>query len=62
MTPDATASKEAWFLVRMLCDNRNQTRGRSPVNLLEEDLIDLGVTRVGHRMNIERALKQLLDR
>lgn len=37
MTPDATASKEAWFLVRMLCDNRNQTRGRSPVNLLEEE-------------------------
>lgn len=31
-------------------------------NLQKEDLIDLGVTRVGHRMNIERALKQLLDR
>ncbi|XP_056603893.1 SH3 and multiple ankyrin repeat domains protein 3 isoform X4 [Triplophysa dalaica] len=29
--------------------------------LTKDDLAELGVTRVGHRMNIERALKQLLD-
>lgn len=44
MTPDATASKEAWFLVRMLCDNRNQTRGRSPVEEEHESFPeDLGL-------------------
>lgn len=30
--------------------------------LTKEDFAELGVTRVGHRMNIERALKQLLER
>ncbi|KAM6937660.1 SH3 and multiple ankyrin repeat domains protein 3 isoform 5-T5 [Xenentodon cancila] len=29
--------------------------------LTKDDFAELGVTRVGHRMNIERALKQLLD-
>ncbi|XP_074872189.1 SH3 and multiple ankyrin repeat domains protein 1 [Carettochelys insculpta] len=31
-------------------------------SLTKEDFIDLGVTRVGHRMNIERALKLFLER
>ncbi|KAK2520375.1 Shank2, partial [Columba livia] len=39
----------------------NEIDGTHLPNLQKEDLIDLGVTRVGHRMNIERALKQLLD-
>ncbi|XP_062860360.1 SH3 and multiple ankyrin repeat domains protein 3 isoform X2 [Trichomycterus rosablanca] len=30
--------------------------------LTKEDFAELGVTRVGHRMNIERALRQLLER
>ncbi|KAJ7329391.1 hypothetical protein JRQ81_015565 [Phrynocephalus forsythii] len=29
--------------------------------LTKEDFVELGVTRVGHRMNIERALKQMVD-
>uniref|UniRef100_A0AAZ3SU47 SAM domain-containing protein n=1 Tax=Oncorhynchus tshawytscha TaxID=74940 RepID=A0AAZ3SU47_ONCTS len=29
--------------------------------LTKDDFAELGVTRVGHRMNIERALRQLLD-
>uniref|UniRef100_A0A8C9TQG0 SH3 and multiple ankyrin repeat domains protein 3 n=1 Tax=Scleropages formosus TaxID=113540 RepID=A0A8C9TQG0_SCLFO len=40
----------------------NEIEGTHLPNLQKEDLIDLGVTRVGHRMNIERALKLLLDR
>uniref|UniRef100_W5MD73 SH3 and multiple ankyrin repeat domains 2b n=1 Tax=Lepisosteus oculatus TaxID=7918 RepID=W5MD73_LEPOC len=40
----------------------NEIDGTHLPNLQKEDLIDLGVTRVGHRMNIERALKLLLDR
>ncbi|NXH46860.1 SHAN2 protein, partial [Dicaeum eximium] len=40
----------------------NEIDGTHLPNLQKEDLIDLGVTRVGHRMNIERALKKLLDR
>ncbi|XP_061058226.1 SH3 and multiple ankyrin repeat domains protein 2 isoform X2 [Eubalaena glacialis] len=40
----------------------NEIDGSHLPNLQKDDLIDLGVTRVGHRMNIERALKQLLDR
>ncbi|XP_036272541.1 SH3 and multiple ankyrin repeat domains protein 2 isoform X4 [Pipistrellus kuhlii] len=40
----------------------NEIDGSHLPSLQKEDLIDLGVTRVGHRMNIERALKQLLDR
>ncbi|MBN3284759.1 SHAN2 protein, partial [Polyodon spathula] len=40
----------------------NEIDGTHLPNLQKEDLIDLGVTRVGHRMNIERALKLLSDR
>uniref|UniRef100_A0AAY4B047 SH3 and multiple ankyrin repeat domains protein 2 n=1 Tax=Denticeps clupeoides TaxID=299321 RepID=A0AAY4B047_9TELE len=40
----------------------NDIEGSHLPSLQKEDLIDLGVTRVGHRMNIERALKILLDR
>lgn len=40
----------------------NEIDGSHLPSLQKEDLIDLGVTRVGHRMNIERALRQLLDR
>ncbi|XP_076878319.1 SH3 and multiple ankyrin repeat domains protein 2b isoform X3 [Brachyhypopomus gauderio] len=40
----------------------NDIEGSHLPNLQKQDLIDLGVTRVGHRMNIERALKALLDR
>ncbi|GLD57525.1 SH3 and multiple ankyrin repeat domains protein 1-like protein [Lates japonicus] len=32
------------------------------MHLAPKDDLDLGVTRVGHRMNIERALKKLTDR
>ncbi|XP_076845255.1 SH3 and multiple ankyrin repeat domains protein 2-like [Brachyhypopomus gauderio] len=40
----------------------NEIEGSHLPSLQKDDLIDLGVTRVGHRMNIERALKLLLDR
>ncbi|XP_053534058.1 SH3 and multiple ankyrin repeat domains protein 2 [Ictalurus punctatus] len=40
----------------------NEIEGSHLPNLQKDDLIDLGVTRVGHRMNIERALKLLMDR
>uniref|UniRef100_A0A1A7YL62 SH3 and multiple ankyrin repeat domains 2 n=1 Tax=Iconisemion striatum TaxID=60296 RepID=A0A1A7YL62_9TELE len=40
----------------------NEIEGAHLPSLQKEDLIDLGVTRVGHRMNIERALKILQDR
>ncbi|KAM6980497.1 SH3 and multiple ankyrin repeat domains protein 2-like [Aplochiton taeniatus] len=40
----------------------NEIEGAHLASLQKEDLIDLGVTRVGHRMNIERALKMLQDR
>uniref|UniRef100_A0AAR2KXF8 SH3 and multiple ankyrin repeat domains 2b n=1 Tax=Pygocentrus nattereri TaxID=42514 RepID=A0AAR2KXF8_PYGNA len=40
----------------------NDIEGSHLPSLQKQDLIDLGVTRVGHRMNIERALKLLLDR
>uniref|UniRef100_A0A8C2WRR6 SH3 and multiple ankyrin repeat domains 2a n=1 Tax=Cyclopterus lumpus TaxID=8103 RepID=A0A8C2WRR6_CYCLU len=40
----------------------NEIEGAHLTSLQKEDLIDLGVTRVGHRMNIERALKLLQDR
>uniref|UniRef100_A0A3P8RJE9 SAM domain-containing protein n=1 Tax=Amphiprion percula TaxID=161767 RepID=A0A3P8RJE9_AMPPE len=38
----------------------NEIEGAHLPSLQKEDLIDLGVTRVGHRMNIERALKLLV--
>lgn len=40
----------------------NEIEGTHLPNLQREDLVDLGVTRVGHRMNIERGLKLLMDR
>uniref|UniRef100_A0A672F872 SH3 and multiple ankyrin repeat domains 2a n=1 Tax=Salarias fasciatus TaxID=181472 RepID=A0A672F872_SALFA len=40
----------------------NEIEGAHLPSLQKDDLIDLGVTRVGHRMNIERALKLLQDR
>lgn len=40
----------------------NEIDGSHLPSLTKEDFLDLGVTRVGHRMNIERALKKLTDR
>uniref|UniRef100_A0A671K5P8 SH3 and multiple ankyrin repeat domains 2a n=1 Tax=Sinocyclocheilus anshuiensis TaxID=1608454 RepID=A0A671K5P8_9TELE len=40
----------------------NEIEGTHLPNLQKEDLVDLGVTRVGHRMNIEKGLKLLMDR
>uniref|UniRef100_A0A671NTH2 SH3 and multiple ankyrin repeat domains 2a n=1 Tax=Sinocyclocheilus anshuiensis TaxID=1608454 RepID=A0A671NTH2_9TELE len=40
----------------------NEIEGTHLPSLQKEDLVDLGVTRVGHRMNIERGLKLLMDR
>ncbi|KAL0968782.1 hypothetical protein UPYG_G00271790 [Umbra pygmaea] len=40
----------------------NDIEGSHLPSLQKDDLIDLGVTRVGHRMNIERALKHLMER
>ncbi|GCB74888.1 hypothetical protein scyTo_0020283 [Scyliorhinus torazame] len=40
----------------------NEIDGSHLPSLQKEDYVDLGVTRVGHRMNIERALKRLLER
>ncbi|KAA0714544.1 SH3 and multiple ankyrin repeat domains protein 2 [Triplophysa tibetana] len=40
----------------------NEIEGTHLPNLQKEDLIDLGMTRLGHRLNIERALKLLMDR
>ncbi|KAJ8402507.1 hypothetical protein AAFF_G00365900 [Aldrovandia affinis] len=40
----------------------NEIDGTHLPSLTKEDYLDLGVTRVGHRMNIERALKRLMDR
>nr|XP_032815629.1 SH3 and multiple ankyrin repeat domains protein 3-like isoform X4 [Petromyzon marinus] len=40
----------------------NEIEGTHLPNLEKEDFVELGVTRVGHRMNIERALRQLLSR
>uniref|UniRef100_A0A670ZV11 SH3 and multiple ankyrin repeat domains 3 n=1 Tax=Pseudonaja textilis TaxID=8673 RepID=A0A670ZV11_PSETE len=39
----------------------NEIEGTHLPALTKEDFVELGVTRVGHRMNIERALKQLAD-
>nr|XP_056702648.1 SH3 and multiple ankyrin repeat domains protein 3 [Euleptes europaea] len=39
----------------------NEIEGTHLPALTKEDFVELGVTRVGHRMNIERALKQLVD-
>ena len=40
----------------------NEIDGSHLPSLTKEDYIDLGVTRVGHRMNIDRALKLFLQR
>nr|XP_005991039.1 PREDICTED: SH3 and multiple ankyrin repeat domains protein 1 [Latimeria chalumnae] len=40
----------------------NEIDGTHLPSLTKEDFVDLGVTRVGHRMNIERALKRFLER
>uniref|UniRef100_A0A3P9PWJ6 SH3 and multiple ankyrin repeat domains 1 n=1 Tax=Poecilia reticulata TaxID=8081 RepID=A0A3P9PWJ6_POERE len=40
----------------------NEIDGSHLPSLTKDDFLDLGVTRVGHRMNIERALKKLTDR
>ncbi|KAM9168540.1 LOW QUALITY PROTEIN: SH3 and multiple ankyrin repeat domains protein 1, partial [Mergus octosetaceus] len=40
----------------------NEIDGSHLPSLTKEDYIDLGVTRVGHRMNIDRALKLFLER
>ncbi|OCT70845.1 hypothetical protein XELAEV_18037770mg [Xenopus laevis] len=40
----------------------NEIDGSHLPSLTKEDYIDLGVTRVGHRMNIERALKFFIER
>ncbi|XP_060705199.1 SH3 and multiple ankyrin repeat domains protein 1-like [Hemiscyllium ocellatum] len=40
----------------------NEIDGSHLPSLQRDDYVDLGVTRVGHRMNIERALKRLLER
>uniref|UniRef100_A0ABM5GLD9 SH3 and multiple ankyrin repeat domains protein 3 isoform X3 n=1 Tax=Pogona vitticeps TaxID=103695 RepID=A0ABM5GLD9_9SAUR len=39
----------------------NEIEGTHLPALTKEDFVELGVTRVGHRMNIERALKQMVD-
>uniref|UniRef100_G3PJU4 SH3 and multiple ankyrin repeat domains 1 n=1 Tax=Gasterosteus aculeatus TaxID=69293 RepID=G3PJU4_GASAC len=40
----------------------NEIDGTHLPSLTKDDFLDLGVTRVGHRMNIERALRTVLDR
>uniref|UniRef100_A0A667XB97 SH3 and multiple ankyrin repeat domains protein 1 n=1 Tax=Myripristis murdjan TaxID=586833 RepID=A0A667XB97_9TELE len=40
----------------------NEIDGTHLPSLTKEDYLDLGVTRVGHRMNIERALRRVMDR
>ncbi|XP_072281376.1 SH3 and multiple ankyrin repeat domains protein 1 [Pyxicephalus adspersus] len=40
----------------------NEIDGSHLPSLTKEDYIDLGVTRVGHRMNIDRALKFFMER
>ncbi|XP_051789645.1 SH3 and multiple ankyrin repeat domains protein 1 isoform X1 [Erpetoichthys calabaricus] len=40
----------------------NEIDGTHLPSLTKDDYFDLGVTRVGHRMNIERALKRILER
>lgn len=40
----------------------NEIDGTHLPSLTKDDFLDLGVTRVGHRMNIERALRTVMDR
>ncbi|XP_057178041.1 SH3 and multiple ankyrin repeat domains protein 1 isoform X1 [Triplophysa rosa] len=56
-----------WLTYLNLSEHRerfldNEIDGSHLPSLTKEDFLDLGVSRVGHRMNIERALKRLTDR
>ncbi|XP_051969599.1 SH3 and multiple ankyrin repeat domains protein 1 isoform X1 [Xyrauchen texanus] len=56
-----------WLTYLNLAEHRerfldNEIDGSHLPSLTKEDFLDLGVSRVGHRMNIERALKKLTDR
>ncbi|KAJ3608449.1 hypothetical protein NHX12_025496 [Muraenolepis orangiensis] len=56
-----------WLAYLNLAEHRerfldNEIDGSHLPSLTKDDFLDLGVTRVGHRMNIERALKSLTDR
>uniref|UniRef100_UPI0037E9C06E SH3 and multiple ankyrin repeat domains protein 1-like n=1 Tax=Semicossyphus pulcher TaxID=241346 RepID=UPI0037E9C06E len=56
-----------WLAYLNLSEHRerfidNEIDGSHLPSLTKDDFLDLGVTRVGHRMNIERALKKLTDR
>uniref|UniRef100_H2UVN0 SH3 and multiple ankyrin repeat domains 1 n=1 Tax=Takifugu rubripes TaxID=31033 RepID=H2UVN0_TAKRU len=56
-----------WLAYLNLAEHRerfidNEIDGSHLPSLTKDDFLDLGVTRVGHRMNIERALKKLTDR
>ncbi|XP_053720444.1 LOW QUALITY PROTEIN: SH3 and multiple ankyrin repeat domains protein 1-like [Synchiropus splendidus] len=55
-----------WLVYLNLGEHRerfidNEIDGSHLPSLTKDDFLDLGVTRVGHRMNIERALKKLTD-
>uniref|UniRef100_A0A3B1JVV6 SH3 and multiple ankyrin repeat domains protein 1 n=1 Tax=Astyanax mexicanus TaxID=7994 RepID=A0A3B1JVV6_ASTMX len=56
-----------WLAYLNLAEHRerfldNEIDGTHLPSLTKEDYLDLGVTRVGHRMNIERALRRVMDR
>ncbi|KAK2854412.1 hypothetical protein Q7C36_006281 [Tachysurus vachellii] len=56
-----------WLTYLNLAEHRerfldNEIDGSHLPSLTKEDFLDLGVSRVGHRMNIERALKRMTDR
>ncbi|KAA0705055.1 SH3 and multiple ankyrin repeat domains protein 1 [Triplophysa tibetana] len=56
-----------WLTYLNLSEHRerfldNEIDGSHLPSLTKEDFLDLGVSRVGHRMNIERALRRLTDR
>ncbi|TRY83815.1 hypothetical protein DNTS_028922, partial [Danionella cerebrum] len=56
-----------WLTYLNLAEHRerfldNEIDGSHLPSLTKDDFLDLGVSRVGHRMNIERALKRLTDR
>ncbi|KAJ3600347.1 hypothetical protein NHX12_031332 [Muraenolepis orangiensis] len=56
-----------WLVYLNLAEHRerfldNEIDGTHLPSLTKEDYLDLGVTRVGHRMNIERALRRVVDR
>ncbi|KAG7256086.1 hypothetical protein CRUP_018079 [Coryphaenoides rupestris] len=56
-----------WLAYLNLAEHRdrfldNEIDGTHLPSLTKEDYLDLGVTRVGHRMNIERALRRVVDR